>query len=377
MNDLLTKKKEDRLVALDVFRGMTIALMILVNTPGSWSNVYPYLLHAKWDGLLPADLVFPFFLFIIGVSMSFSFSKYGTRMDAPLRKKIIKRVVVLFLIGVALNGFPFYTTALAEWRIMGVLQRIALSYGLAAIICVKMPNRSLWKVGVVMLVGYWAVLVLFGGDSPLSLDGNIATTIDVFILGADHLYQGFGIPFDPEGLLVTLPAAVSVIAGYLVGVKIKESKDKNLLVKNLLIIGVVATAVGLVLGLFYPINKPLWSGSYVVVTSGFACIFLGLLIEITDIRASEKWAKPFLVFGVNPMILYVVSIVLVKGMLYLIFWESETTTVNLYGWLYQNVFVLLSLGNLEFASLLFALSTVSFCWLIGFVLYRKNIIIKI
>ncbi len=371
--------QSNRLIALDVFRGMTIALMILVNNPGSWSHVYPLLLHAQWHGILPADLVFPFFLFIVGVSMSFSFSRSSDDPNFSLQWKIAKRAGIIFLIGLALNYFPFYHKSISDIRIMGVLQRIGLAYGLAAIICVKLSQRNLWKVALVILLGYWAVLIVFCTADPFSLEGNISTAIDIFIFGTNHMYKGFGIPFDPEGLLGTIPASVSIIGGYLIGLKIKETRDKNILVKNLLLLGSLAVALGLLWDMAFPINKPLWSSSYVVFTAGIACICLGFLIEIIDINGYRKWTKPFVTFGLNPMILYVISILLVKILIHVVRWENSATsqTTTLYEWLYQNVFVSLLPANPEGASLLFALSTVLFCWIVSVILYNKKMVIKI
>jgi len=371
--------QDDRLVALDVFRGLTIALMILVNTPGSWSHVYPYLLHAKWNGILPADLVYPFFMFIIGVSMFFSFAKTNSESNSSINRKIIKRVILIFLIGLALNYFPFYHKSISNLRIMGVLQRIALAYGLAAFLCVKLSWKTLWKVALSMLFGYWIVLLIFGSTDPFSLEGNITTTIDQFILGVDHMYKGFGIPFDPEGLLGTIPASVSIILGYLVGLKIKETPDRIALVKHLIFAGVVALVLGLLWNIYFPINKPLWSSSYVITITGIACILLAIMIAIIDIKGFRKWTKPLLVFGTNPLILYVISIVLVKIMIYITRWTDPQTsnTTTLYGWLYKEVYIPISPNNLEFASLLFALSMVLLCWIIGVTLYRKKIVVKI
>lgn len=375
----MASPQKDRLLALDVFRGITIALMILVNTPGSWSHVYPYLLHAKWDGLLPADLVFPFFLFITGVSMAFSFSKYEKRLNKPLLIKILKRALIIFIIGLALNYFPFYNKNIDDLRIMGVLQRIGLAYGLAAVICISISDTNLWKVGLTMLCGYWGFLIIFGSENPLSLEGNISRTIDLFIFGENHIYRGFGIPFDPEGLLGTIPASVSVMLGYLVGLKIKESKGRALLIKKLLVLGAVAILTSLIWQFFLPINKPLWSGSYVILTFGIACICLGVLIEIIDVKKYESWTKSFQIFGINPMALYVFSIVWVKVLL-TIKWNGAIASKGVttaYGWIYQEVFVFLFPENMKFASLLFALATVILCWALGLLLYNKKIIIKI
>ena len=213
-------EKSERLVALDIFRGITIASMILVNTPGSWSHVYPPLLHASWHGFTPTDLVFPFFLFAVGAAMSFSLGKYkGDKSDVV--KKILSRTALIFLIGLLLKMFPFYQFNKGSFidfstlRIMGVLQRIALAYGIAAFMCFFLSPKKLLGGAGILLVGYWGILLIFGGNDPFSLEQNAALKFDLLVLGEQHLYGGFGIPFDPEGLLSTLPAVVSVIIGFM------------------------------------------------------------------------------------------------------------------------------------------------------------------
>ncbi len=374
---MTTTLQNNRLLALDVFRGMTIAFMILVNTPGSWSHVYAPLLHAKWDGATPTDLVFPFFLFIVGVSMFFSFSKFNQQLDTRLTMKILKRVVLIFVIGLALNYFPFYNRTIENLRIMGVLQRIALAYGIGVFICILVPANQLLRAGVLILVGYWLVLIFFGGEQPFSLEDNFARIVDLKVFGENHVYKGFGIPFDPEGLFSTIPSAVTVIFGYLTGKLIQTSSEKNLLVKNLLIIGSLAIFVGLFWDQYFPINKPLWTSSYVLYTGGIACIVLGILIELIDIRGYTNWTQPFVVFGMNPMIIYVLSGVLVKVMIGIVKWETETGSNNLYSWLYQDVLAAVLPNQLKFASFLFAVLIVSFCWLFGWVLYKRKVFIKV
>jgi len=368
----------NRILALDVFRGITITFMILVNTPGSWSHVYPPLLHAKWHGVTPTDLVFPFFLFIVGVSMFLSFSKYGQTINAKTLNKILIRVFLIFLIGLALNYFPFYNRALADLRILGVLQRIALAYGLGAFICLAVTHKNLWKVGLLILIGYWGLLYFFSGENPYSLENNLAKTIDLAILGEHHIYKGFGDFFDPEGFLSTIPAAVTVIIGYLMGHTIKNNSDHGILVKNLLVVGTLSIFVGLIWDIYFPLNKPLWSSSYVIYTAGIASLVLGILIEVIDIHGYIRWTQPFVIFGMNPLIIYVFSIVWVKIMLYIVKWETAAGgSVNLYSWLYREVFATLFPGNLKFASFLFALSVIFLCWLFGLFLYRKKIYIKV
>ncbi len=372
-----TTLQNNRLLALDVFRGMTIAFMILVNTPGSWSHVYAPLLHAKWDGATPTDLVFPFFLFIVGVSMFFSFSKFNQALDNKLVIKILKRTFLIFIIGLALNYFPFYGRSIEKLRIMGVLQRIALAYGIGAFICILVPAKNLWRAGILILVAYWLGMLFLGGEQPFSLEENFARLVDLKVFGENHVYKGFGIPFDPEGLFSTIPAAVTVIFGYLIGKLIQHSTDKNMLVKNLLLIGALSIFVGLFWDMYFPINKPIWTSSYVIYTGGIACIVIGILIELIDIRGYTNLTKPFVVFGMNPLIIYVLSGVLVKVMISIVKWETETGATNMYSWLYQDVLAAMLPNQLKFASFLFALLIVTICWLFGYFLYKRKIFIKV
>lgn len=368
---------QNRLLSLDVFRGMTIAFMILVNTPGTWSHVYPPLLHAKWHGATPTDMVFPFFLFIVGITLYLSTTKFLHELNAAASKKIIRRTLLIFLIGLALNWFPF-TRELEKLRIMGVLQRIAVAYGIGAFICLWLPLRQLWKAGTLLLIGYWVLMLAFGGDDPYSLENNLGLKVDLFLLGENHLYGGFGIKFDPEGLFSTIPAVGTVIFGYYIGALIKQAQDTGQLVKNMLLVGVLAIFAGLAWKIYFPINKPLWTSSYVLYAGGIACCFLAVLIELIDIRGVKGWTKPFQVFGLNPLIIYVLSGLLVKVMLFIIKWEdADGKTRNAYSWLYNDLFAAMLPNQLKFASLLFALTIVGFCWLVGYGLYKKKIVIKV
>ena len=364
-------------MSLDVFRGMTIAFMILVNTPGSWSHVYPPLLHAKWHGATPTDMVFPFFLFIVGVSLYLSAKKFGHQLTKPASIKIIRRTLLIFGIGLALHWFPFYNKSVENIRIMGVLQRIAVAYGLAAFLCLGLPLKHLWKVTLAILLGYWFLLLGFGGEAPYALETNYVRQVDLAVLGESHLWKGFGIRFDPEGLLSSLPAIGTVVFGYYAGHLISNAKDKTVLVKNLLMIGVLAIFSGLVWNLWFPINKALWTSSYVLYAGGIACVVLALLIELIDVRGHQGWTKPFQVFGLNPLIIYVLSGLVVK-IFFMVKWvNGSEKNRNIYSWLYNDVFAAIFPGNLKFASLLFALTIVAFCWSVGYLLYRKKIVIKV
>jgi len=195
-----------RLLSLDIYRGITIVFMIIVNTPGSWQYVYAPLRHSEWHGCTPTDLVFPSFLFIVGVSMWFSMKKYGHTLNTRSVFKILYRTLIIFAAGFLLIWFPFVGKQLSGIRIMGVLQRIALAYGLGALLCLIVKKKYLWIVSAVILLGYWALLYFAGGSEPYSLEGNAVLKFDLLVLGKEHLYGGFGIPFDPEGLLSTIPA---------------------------------------------------------------------------------------------------------------------------------------------------------------------------
>jgi predicted acyltransferase len=367
-----------RLLSLDVFRGLTIALMILVNNPGSWSHVYPPLLHADWHGLTPTDLVFPFFMFIIGVSLYLSSSKFHHQLSGAVALKVIKRGLTIFLIGLALNWFPFYYKGFADLRLLGVLQRIGLAYMIGAFVCLSIDIRKLWQPALAILLGYWLALFIGSPSDPYSLENNFVRFLDLQILGEAHLWMGRGIPFDPEGLLSTIPAAVSIIIGYQIGAIIKTSTDQHRLVKNMLLIGVICIFIGLAWGTLFPVNKALWTSSYVLYTGGIACVVLGVLIELIDNRGYVKWTKPFQVFGLNPLIIYIFSGLLVKSMLIIMKWTNAAgETVNAYGWLWSDVFSQLAPNHLKFTSFLMALSHLVVCYLLGYILYRKKIVIKV
>jgi len=363
---------EKRLLALDIFRGMTIAFMILVNTPGSWSYVYAPLRHAEWNGCTPTDLVFPFFVFIVGVSMSYSFLKYQKTDRSQWITKILKRTGLIFLIGLLLNWFPFYNTHISDLRIFGVLQRIALAYGGAALLIVFFKNTTKLKlIFVFLLLSYWVLLLLFGGQDPLSLADNLVRTIDLKLFGENHLYGGYGMPFDPEGLLSSIPSIATALLGYFVGKEIQTSSNLASTIPKLVGAGFLLIAIATAWHyLGFPINKPIWSSSYVLFTGGIAMAFLGLLLWIIDIQSWKGWTYPFRAFGLNPLASYVLSGLFVK-ISFLIKMDSE----NLFSWIYNNVFKQL-FGNLN-GSLFFALSYVFFIWIFAWLLYRRGKIIKI
>ena len=362
-------------MALDAFRGLTIAAMITVNTPGSWEHVYAPLLHSEWNGCTPTDLVFPFFLFAVGVAMWFAFGKFDHQLSSEAGKKILKRTVIIFAIGLLLNAFPFVQIKWEDFRIMGVLQRIALAYGIGSLLCLWLSKIRLAYVAVAILLAYWGLVFFLGGDHPYSLQGNPTMAFDSFILGENHLYKGFGIAFDPEGLFSTLPAIATVIFGYLAGFLI-ESTERNKLVKKLLLFGSLGVIVGLIWNLGFPINKPIWSSSYVVYTAGLALLVLAVMIYLIDILNYKKWAHPFLVFGMNPLFIYVLSGVWVRVLIYLIhFTDPNGNSMTGYVCLYKNAFASWA-GDLN-SSLFFALAHILVYWLIVLFLYKRKIFIKI
>jgi len=369
-------KSVQRYLALDVLRGMTIATMITVNTPGSWSYIYPPLEHSKWHGCTPTDLVFPFFLFVVGVSMFFSFSKYNNSLNKDSLLRIGKRTLLIFAIGLFLNSFPQWMTDYSKLRILGVLQRIAIAYGLGSLIVLATPKKYLPFVGAGILLIYWGILSYFGGADPYSLADNAAIPFDKAILGESHLYKGFGLPFDPEGLLSTIPAIVTVICGYLTGLVIKQT-EKIKVPQTLALYGIAGVVAGFLWSFLFPLNKPLWTSSYVLYAAGWALLVLALLIWIIDLKGYTKWTSFFVVFGMNPLFIFALSGLYAKSITRFIhITEDDGRIVNGYTWLYQHVFVPLS-SEPKISSLLFALSHIVLYWMIGWVLYKKKIFIKV
>jgi predicted acyltransferase len=366
--------KAKRLVSLDVLRGLTISLMIMVNTPGSWTYVYAPLRHAKWHGCTPTDLVFPFFLFIVGVSMWYSFKKFGIGITKKGLLKVIRRVLIIFLLGLFLNAFPKFN--FENLRIFGVLQRIAIAYGTAALLVMQFNYKQLlWIVGFI-LVSYWMLLFFGGSNNVYSLDSNIVGKVDLFLFGENHIYKGFGIPFDPEGLLSSIPSVATVLLGYFTGRLLEHAKTTLTGVRNMLILGIISATIGWFWGIFLPLNKPLWTSSYVLYTGGLAMLFLALLIWLIDVKQQKKWTMPFIHFGTNPLFIFMFSILYVKVIIYLIkFTNTEGKTITGYNYFYKNIFVPIA-GNMN-GSLLFAITHIIVFWMLAYVLYRKKVFIKI
>ncbi|MDP3313587.1 acyltransferase family protein [Lutibacter sp.] len=366
--------KVKRLIALDVMRGLTIALMIMVNTPGSWTYVYPPLLHAKWHGCTPTDLVFPFFLFIVGVSMWFSFKKFEQGITKNSLYKVLKRFFIMFLLGVFLNAFPNFD--FENLRYLGVLQRIAIAYLLGALLCLQFNYKQLLFIFAGILIGYWGLLFFGSTDSPYELTSNLVLKVDVLFFGEKHLYNGFGIPFDPEGLLSSIPSVATLLLGYFSGRLIELSGDTKVTIKSLVQIGAIIVFIGFTWGFLFPINKALWTSSYVLYSGGLAMVFLGFLLWIIDLKGFKKWATPFIHFGTNPLAIYMFSGIYVSFIIYFInILNSKGVLVSGYDYLFTDVFVPIA-GNMN-GSLLFAVFHIIIFWAITYFLYRKKIFIKI
>ncbi len=372
-------KNTNRLSALDTFRGATIALMIIVNTPGTWSHVYAPLRHAQWHGCTLTDLVFPFFLFIVGISMNYSFEKYDICKTGPLFNKIIFRSISIFILGLILNAFPFIRQDWdwSSFRYLGVLQRIALSYFLAAFIILRANIKSLVQICLAILILYWIGLYSYGfitGLDPYALSTNLVLVIDRAILGEDHLYGGTGIQFDPEGLLSTLPAVVTVIIGFLVGTMIKTTKDHKDNCQRMMILGSLMIIVGWIWGFSFPINKQLWTSSYVLFTAGIGTITLGSMIWLIDILGYKKWTYPLIVFGSNSIFIFALSGIWTKILLKTRF-NFEGQEISGYSYLYKTIFLPFA-GDIN-GSLLFAIFHVFAFWFILLWMYRKKLFIKL
>lgn len=360
----------NRLLALDVFRGMTIFFMIIVNTPGSWTYVYAPLRHAKWDGCTPTDLVFPFFMFIVGVSMAISYAKFEAGPQKVWISKVISRGLKIIVIGLLLNWFPFFTKNIADLRIWGVLQRIGFSFIIAGILIAIVNRKYLWYMLAAILVGYYMVLIS-AGEQALTLEGNLVRTIDLALFGETHIYKGYGIPFDPEGLLSSLPAVGTIILGYISGKNMLSYQEVTKKIKWLFIFGVVCLAAGCLWSYTgFPINKPIWSSSYVLFTGGLAMLFLGLMLWVIDVKKFQKWTYIFKAFGQNPLASYALSGLLVNTMFLIKIGDQ-----NLYGWLFSSVFQT-AFGD-YLGSFMFALFFVMLIWVFAFFLDRKKIIIKV
>lgn len=367
--------KKPRYLALDVFRGATVCLMITVNSPGEWGVQYGPLQHASWHGFTLTDFVFPAFLFAVGNAMAFVMEKFHSQPDAHFWKKVIKRTVLIFLIGFLLNWFPFYDlnegsfVSITSVRTLGVLQRIALCYGFAMILVHYASRQWVMIVSGVLLLGYWAVLYLFGDPAdPYGLSGFAGNYLDLALIGETRLYQGEGVPFDPEGLLSTLPAIVNVIIGYFSGRYIIQNGHTFETLAKLFLAGVVLVFAALWWDWFFPINKKIWTSSFVLLTSGINILTLAIMVFAIEMK-QWRWTYFFEVFGRNPLFIYALSWVLMT-----VFYMIPTGGTNLKVFLYESFKLAVSPAH---ASFLFAILFMLINWLVGYGLDKRGIYIKV
>jgi predicted acyltransferase len=370
-----------RFLALDVLRGMTVCFMIIVNTPGNGETTWAPLLHAKWNGFTPTDLVFPTFMFVVGNALSFVVKKWEGLSDSTVFWKILKRSAIIFLLGYLMYWFPFVhwnnqgnleVNPFSNTRVMGVLQRIALGYFFAALMIRFLKAATAYRLAVIFLLVYWLVLLLFGDSAdPFNMLTNAGTKLDLWLLGEKHLYHGEGVAFDPEGILGTLPSIANVIFGYAVGKWVQENGKSWEGLTKLLLAGSILIVIALLWHTVFPINKKLWTGSFVLLTVGIDCILIAGLIYVTDFSGRTKWTYFFQAFGKNPLFVYLLSEL---GATLLWFFRAGEKKQPLYTWLYKNIFQYA--GNYT-GSFLFAIAFMLVCWLAGYLLDKNRIYIRV
>ncbi|AZQ59787.1 heparan-alpha-glucosaminide N-acetyltransferase [Maribacter sp. MJ134] len=360
---------KDRILSVDIFRGATIILMVLVNTPGTWSNVYAPFLHAKWHGYTPTDLVFPFFLFIVGTSIVFSYK--NKKIDGGVYKKITIRTLKLIGLGLFLGAFLISFPFIKDWadiRFPGVLQRIGVVFFFAAILFINCNWKTLIGITVAMLIGYWLLMTLVpvnGIESTLDrAPNNLANWLDVKVFGT-HNYKA---DYDPEGLLSTIPSIASALLGIFTGLILTSKQEK----KATLLMGIGGSLliIGHLWDIIFPINKALWTSSFVLVTAGWANLVLALIYYLTDIK-KLKFGSIFRYAGANAIVVYFLSSFIAK-----IMGQIKVGDTSLHGWLFQNIYVH-DFISMEFSSLLYGLSVVAFYCFLAYFLYRKKIFIKV
>lgn len=371
-----------RLLSLDVFRGITILGMILVNNPGDWGAIYPPLDHAKWFGWTPTDLVFPFFLFIVGTSLAYSLRKYihGTNVDSSVYWRIVRRTVVLVLLGwgmgMSYRLFSYLfgdaeSVSFSNLRYMGVLVRIALVYFAASLVVLHLSVRAQAALATVLLLGYWALLGWLPNpqdyQANLSPTGNMVRVVDRVLLGENHMYtHATTEKTDPEGLLSTLPAIVTTLLGYWAGLLIPHSGANGRTAALLVGLGLVCFAVGWGWGFWFPISKKLWTSSFVLLTGGLAMVALALCLLAFDVWGWRRLARPFEIVGINAIFVFVAS-----GLVAQLLEIVEIGGITAHSWLYGHLFTSW-IADAKLASLGFALATVAFWWLILWGMSRRG-----
>ncbi len=393
----------ERLLSLDVFRGMTVAGMLLVNNPGSWSAIYPPLAHAEWHGWTPTDLIFPFFLFIVGITTQLSLGarRAAGADDGTILRALLRRGGLIFLFGLLLNWFPFFqwgevrgiadpsfldrvTYRVEHLRVMGVLQRIGLAYILAGVLTLRTTLRQQVVLLAALLFGYWvAMTVVRGPDVGIAglhlLDApgrTLDAWLDRLLLTRDHLWAGGGGLRDPEGLFSTLPAAGTAMLGNFAGRWIGE-RQRPLAERlaGLFAVGALGMMLGLMWHWVFPINKSLWTSSYVLFTGGTACVALATVMWLVDVHRATWWTKPFVVYGLNPMIAFLGSGMMARLIYSILKVEVDGKPVTLQKAVHDALFASwLAPRN---ASLAFALAFVGVWLAVLWVLYRRNIVFRV
>ena len=359
-------KKLSRLVSLDVFRGITVALMIIVNSPGN-NYSYPFLDHSAWNGCTLADLVFPFFIFIVGVSVACYLTKAREKNIKfnQLFPKILKRTIILFLLGVLLNSFPYHFD-FATIRVFGVLQRIAICYFFSSILFLTTKISTQAIIMLSLIIIYWLLMILVPvpgfGVNNLSPEGNISAYIDRLIFSSNHLY---GKVFDPEGLLSTIPSIATALLGNLTGAWLLSSYPHKIKIIGLTAAGILALIAGWGLGLSLPINKALWSSSYVLWTGGFALLILAICYWLIDIKNFKSWSKPFEFFGINALLAYFLHVFFLKIQAMILISKPDGSKENLRLAITDHLFNFTSIQN---AALLYSI-TYLLLWFILIYLY--------
>jgi predicted acyltransferase len=378
----MTNQNSTRFLSLDVFRGITICFMIIVNTPGSGAIPFAPLEHAVWHGFTPTDLVFPSFLFAVGNAMSFSMKKYSEARVKNVISSILRRTLLIFIIGYMLYWFPFFyfkngaisLLPISNTRIMGVLQRIALCYCFASLMIRFLSTRVVIILSGLFLVGYWVILLAFGNPSgPFNITKNAVSFLDLFLLGRSHLYHQGILGFDPEGILSTLPAIVNVVIGYYAGKFIQDKGKGHETITKLMLTGCLLIFLALCWNMTFPINKKLWTSSFVLITTGLDLVILAALIYITEVRSWNKWnwTSFFTTFGKNPLFIYLLSEIIFE-----IFEMIKIAPgLNFYKWVNTAFFQFIAPG--AFGSLLFAVCYMLMCWLIAWMMDKKKIYVRV
>jgi predicted acyltransferase len=380
MSDALTGEHKGtaatgRMLSLDAFRGITIAGMILVNNPGSWEAIYSPLEHAAWHGWTPTDLVFPFFLFIVGVSITLALGRRaesgGSKRD--LYVKIVKRTLIIFALGLALTAFPYNDAA--GFRIPGVLQRIAVCYFFASVIFLNTRWRAQAAIAAALLIVYWAAMKLIPvpgfGAGNLEMAGNLAAYVDRSVLGK-HTWKPL---YDPEGILSTVPAIATTLAGVLTGHLLRTRREPVEKVAAMFVAGVACVVAGWAWNFCFPVNKALWTSSYVLLMAGFALQMLAVCYWLIDIKGYRAWAKPFLIFGSNALAVYFLSEAFVRTVDAFGFKTADGRETNLLALIYEKLFA--PLASPLNSSLMFAVCTVLFWLGVLTILYRRRIFIRV